>query len=201
MEWIFGWMMVGMGAYAIKTMEQRQRILWLARVLQPYRLEALMEQVTSGYLRALDEDDPERSEPIWRMLSSTEQQLSEQLSRLAKDVARMDEAQARVCRWPLGLPYITQWLPAATFDLREALALHGRGFAAVVDNRTGLERKRQAYTLSAELLLFQHTCHWYCRSKPVASARLLRRHKTSHEQVLASVSPDTRRAYQALVGR
>jgi hypothetical protein len=81
------------------------------------------------------------------------------------------------------------------------MALHGRGIAALVENRAGLERKRQAFMLSAELLLFQHTCHWYCRSKPVASARLLRRHKTSHEQVLASVTPDTRRAYQALVGR
>jgi hypothetical protein len=199
MEWIFGWMMVGMGAYAIKTMEQRQRIVWLARVLQPYRLEALMEQVTSGYLRALDESDPERSEPIWRLLSGAEQQLSEQLTRLASDVAGMDEVQTRICRWPLGVPYITRWLPAATFDLREALAIHGRGFAAMVDNPAGLERKRQAFTLSAELLLFQHTCHWYCRSRSVASARLLARHKTSHEQVLTSVSQDTRRAYQALV--
>jgi hypothetical protein len=201
MEWIFGWMMVGMGGYAIKTMEQRQRIVWLARVLQPYRLEALMEQVTSGYLRALGEDDPERSEPIWRLLTGVEQQLREQLSRLAKDVAHMDEVQTRICRWPLGLPYITRWLPAASFDLREALALHASGFSAVVDNAAGLERKRQAFTLSAELLLFQHTCHWYCRSRPVASARLLARHKTSHEQVLASVSPDTRRAYQALISR
>jgi hypothetical protein len=193
-------MMVGMGAYAIKTMEQRQRIVWLARVLQPYRLEALMEQVTSGYLRALDESDPERSEPIWRLLSGAEQQLSEQLTRLAKDVGHMDEVQTRICRWPLSVPYITRWLPAASFDLREAMLLHSRGFATVVNNPAGLARKQQAFTLSAELLLFQHTCHWYCRSRSVASARLLARHKTGHEQVLASVSPDTRRAYRSLVG-
>jgi hypothetical protein len=46
----------------------------------------------------------------------------------------------------------------------------------------------------------QHTCHWYCRSKRIASARLLRRHKPTHEQVLASVAPQTRRAYGALTG-
>ena len=44
----------------------------------------------------------------------------------------------------------------------------------------------------------QHSCHWFCKSKAVASARLVLRHKTSHEQVLAAVAPDTRRAYVAL---
>jgi len=48
--------------------------------------------------------------------------------------------------------------------------------------------------------LFQHTCHWYCRSKAVASARLMARQKTTYEQVLGAVSPQTRRAYTALVG-
>ena len=38
----------------------------------------------------------------------------------------------------------------------------------------------------------QHTCHWFCNSKTVASARLLARHQTTYEQVLASVTPETR---------
>lgn len=193
-------MLVGMGAYAVKTMEQRQRIVWLATILQPYRLEKLMEQLTSGYLRALDESDPERSEPIWRMLSGTEQQLSEQLTRLGQNIARADEAQARISRWPLSIPFITRLLPAITFDLRELLAIHSRGFAEVAKNEAGLARKQQAHMLSAELYLFQHTCHWYCRSRTVASARLMARHQTTHPQVLASVSPSTRKAYSALVG-
>jgi hypothetical protein len=50
------------------------------------------------------------------------------------------------------------------------------------------------------MFLMQHSCHWFCKSKAVASARLLVRHKTSYEQVLASVAPETRRAYLALVG-
>jgi hypothetical protein len=47
----------------------------------------------------------------------------------------------------------------------------------------------------------QHTCHWYCRSKTVASARLLARHKTTYQQVLQSVSVGTRDAYLAMTGQ
>ena len=51
----------------------------------------------------------------------------------------------------------------------------------------------------AELFLMQHTCHWYCKSKPVASARLMARHQTGYAQVIDAVDPATRRAYLALV--
>lgn len=51
------------------------------------------------------------------------------------------------------------------------------------------ERKRRAFTMTAELMLMQHTCHWFCRSRTVASMRLLARHKTAYEQVLQSVAP------------
>ena len=50
----------------------------------------------------------------------------------------------------------------------------------------------------AELLLLQHTCHWYCKSRTVASARMLARHQTPYPQLVASVSPATRQAYLAL---
>jgi hypothetical protein len=54
--------------------------------------------------------------------------------------------------------------------------------------------------MSAELFLMQHTCHWYCRSRAVASARMLARHKTPYAQLVDSVAPATRRDYRALVG-
>jgi hypothetical protein len=50
------------------------------------------------------------------------------------------------------------------------------------------------------MLLLQHSCHWFCKSKSVASARVLVRHQTPYAQVLASVSPETRRAYLDLLG-
>lgn len=191
---------LGVGAYVMKNIEQRQRIGLLSGYLHKYQLEKLMEQLTEGYLRALGESDPQRSEPIWRMLVSTEQSVSDQLDRLAADMARMGDEQARVLRWPLAVPLASRWLPAATFDLRRLMAIHAQGFASAVQNTAGLGRKEQAFMLSAELYLFQHSCHWYCRSKAVASARLLARHKTAHAQVLAAVSPQTRSAYTALVG-
>ena len=193
-------MAVGVGAYVMKNVEQRQRIGLLSSYLHKYQLEKLMEQLTEGYLRALGESDPQRSEPIWRMLVSTEQSVSDQLGRLAADMARMGDEQARVLRWPLAVPLASRWLPAATFDLRQLMAIHAQGFASAMQNTAGLGRKEQAFRLSAELYLFQHSCHWYCRSKAVASARLLARHKTAHAQVLAAVSPQTRAAYAALVG-
>lgn len=201
MNFVFVLVLLGIVAHFIKNTEQRQRIALLSRYLQPYQLEKQMELLTSGYMRALGESDPERSEPIWRMLQGTEQALAEQLGRLASDIAHMEEAEARVSLLPQALPRMSRWFPSASFDLREAIALHARGFALTVQNPQGLDRKQQAYRLTAELFLFQHTCHWYCRSRSLASARLWARHQTRYEQVLASVSPATRKGYGALVGR
>ena len=51
----------------------------------------------------------------------------------------------------------------------------------------------------AQLLLMQHTCHWFCRSKSTASVRMQVRHQTSYAQLLAAVSPQTRQAYLAVL--
>ena len=111
----------------------------------------------------------------------------------------MTPTQARISRLPLALPMTTRLFPDATFDLRAAFQLHAKAFSRGVANGEGLSRKLQARRLLAEMFLFQHTCHWYCRSKSVASARLMVRHKTSHEQTVALVSPQTRQTYQALL--
>ena len=54
--------------------------------------------------------------------------------------------------------------------------------------------------MMAELLLFQHSCHWFCKSRSVATARMVLRHKTSPEQAVDAVSPRTRAAYLQLLG-
>lgn len=179
--------------------QQHQRIIWLARLLQPFEIEKLMEQVSTGYLRALGESDAERSEPIWNNLLGAEQRLSTQLGRLAEQVAREDATQARISRWPVASALAARWLSANTLDLRPLMALHAQGVAEAVANREALSRRDQAFRLSAELFLFQHSCHWYCRSHAVASARLLARHQTSHDQVLQAVSERTRQGYRALL--
>jgi hypothetical protein len=201
MDFMIALLLIGAGFLALKNAEQRQRIALLGTHLQKYQLEKLMEQLTEGYLRALGEPDGERREQIWQLLENTEQAVADQLERLALDVARLDAAQTRISRWPVAVPLASRLLPASTFDLREALALHASGVASVVKNTRGLNRRDKAFMLSAELFLFQHTCHWYCRSRTVASARLAVRHRTRYEQVLAAVSPATRRGWEALLAR
>ena len=200
MDLLLPLMFFAFGAFVIKNAEQRQRIAWLGAVLGPLQLEKSMETLANGYMRALGEDDPERSEPIWRMLESTEARLVEQLEQLAQNIQRLTPEQARVSKWPMALPLATRLWPNASFDLRAAMRLHADGFAAGVSQAGDLPRKQQARQLLAEMFLFQHTCHWYCRSQTVASARLLARHQTSHEQSLALVSRQTRERYLALVG-
>ena len=181
--------------------QQHQRIVWLAALLRPFEIEKLMEQLSTGYLRALGESDPARSEPIWNQLRATEQRLGEQMHRLAEQAGREDAAQTRISRWPVASALAARWLPATTVYLRALLALHARGVAEALANPDALDRRDQAYQLCAELFLFQHSCHWYCRSQPVASARLVARHQTPHAQVLQAVSARSREGYRALLAR
>ena len=107
---------------------------------------------------------------------------------------------ARVSKLAISLPYADKLFPSATFDLRKALSIHAHGITNAANNRLNQSIKSKAFTLSAELFLMQHTCHWFCRSKSVASARMQVRHKTSYAQLLESVAPETRKAYGSLLG-
>lgn len=192
-------LLVGFVFHIVKSHEQWRRIGLLGSVLGQYQIEKLMETVTEGYLRALGEKDPARREQIWQLLASAETSLSDQFNRFAQEFSRLDASLTRVSRFPVALPWVDRWLPAFTFDLRELFKIHARGLAQAASVGTGMSQRDRAYQLSAELFLMQHSCHWFCKSKAVASARLLARHQTSHAQVLAAVSPQTRQAYLALV--
>ncbi|MGJ7557411.1 hypothetical protein ACSFBX_24505 [Variovorax sp. RB2P76] len=193
--------LIAAGFYILKSREQRQRIAVLGSHLGRYQIERLMESLTSGYLRCLGEDDAERRQQIWHLLDATEEKIASQLESFSTEMARVPEPIARVSKLPVALPLATQLLPAASFDLREALRIHARGVAGVTRNDANRTPKSKAFTMSAELFLMQHTCHWYCKSKTVASARMLARHQTSYDQLLAAVSPETRNAYRALTGQ
>ena len=103
---------------------------------------------------------------------------------------------------PLGLPLLDRILPAYTFDMRQALALHAQAIRAACapEGLDAAARRDFAFTMTAELLLLQHTWQWFGRTRTNASNRLVTRHKTQYEQVLASVAPTTRRAYLKLIG-
>jgi hypothetical protein len=193
-------MLVAAAAYILKSKDERKRITLLGRHLGQYQIEKLMESLTEGYLRALGEADASRREQIWQLLGSSETKLSDQFNSFVVEFAKVDALQARVSTLALGLPYARQAFPNATFDLRQALAIHAQGISRAIENSQGRPPKARAFTVSAEMLLMQHTCHWFCKSKTVASARLMLRHQTTYEQALAAVAPETRRAYQALLG-
>ena len=200
MDILFLATLIATGFFMLNAKQQRQRVALLASYLGNYQIEKLMENLTEGYLRALGESDTERREQVWNLLRTTEWQLSEQFTRFTADFTRVEPLQTRISTLPLALPYADRWLPSASIDMRQALAIHAQGIERAVRNEAGLSLRDKAYTLSAELFLMQHTCHWFCKSRAIASARLMARHKTPHAQVLASVTPATRTAYLALLG-
>lgn len=190
--------LVGLGWFTLKFRHERRRIVLLASHLRPYQIERCMEQITQGYLRALGEPNPERQTSMWAALQPAERQLVEQFERFSADMRRLPAEQTRVCRW--ALPGVDKWWPQSTFDLRAALDIHAQGLRGAADNADGLSPKARAHRFLAEMMLMQHTCHWFCKSRTVASARLLARHRTAYEQVIDAVSETTRRSYLALTG-
>ena len=193
-------LMSATGVYMLKSAEQRKRITLLGSHLSQYQIEKLMETLSDGYLRALGEKDAARREQVWTLLATSEAQLCSQFSRFVAEFAKVDEVSTRVSKIPVAVPFANQLLPAATFDVRKVFAVHAKGLAQAAQNTDGRSPRDKAFTMSAELYLMQHTCHWFCKSKTVASARLMARHKTTYEQVLASVGTGTRDAYRAMVG-
>ena len=201
MEFLFPLLIVVVGFRAIKGREERRRIQLLGRYLEQYRIEKLMETLLEGYLRALGEEDAERRQAIWSMLKSAEDDLRDQVKRLAADFSKVWSDHTLVSILPVALPYADKLFPRATFDMRHALEIHAQGIATVVAAGAQRADRDKAYMLTAEILLLQHTCHWFCRSRAVATARMLRAHQTHHAQVIAAVSPETREAYQRLLAR
>lgn len=192
--------MVGVsGVWLLRASEQRRRIALLGSFLGKYQIEALMENLTQGYLRALVENDPARRGQILNLLNAAEQSVAQQFGSFALEFSRLDEAQTRVSTLGVALPFADRLFPKATFDVREAFRIHARGLADAASNDLHRSPRDKAFTLSAELLLMQHTCHWFCRSLATASARSLLRHQTPYPQLVASVAPATRRDYQALL--
>ena len=188
---------LGLVLHWFNSQDRRERTALLASQLRPFQIERLMQQLTEAYMRALGESDAERQAQVLQAQHAAEAQLAEQFQSLARAFAQLPAPQARTLK--LALPGIDKVLPQATFDTRRVLQVHADGIARVVRNDSGRAPRERAYTLMAEMFLMQHSCHWFCRSKTIASARMLAQHQTHYEQALQAVSPETREAYQALV--
>ena len=89
MEFISLLFIWAMGIHWLNSRGQRQRTALLAEQLRPYQIEKHMEQLTSAYMRALGEGDPQRQQHILTLQESTEQQLASDFQSLARDFARL----------------------------------------------------------------------------------------------------------------
>lgn len=203
MDFLTWMIVVSIAVYVLQGIEHRRRVRLLGAHLASTQVEKLMGGLMDGYMRVLDEKDAERSKQVWAIMDSNEKTLADQLQRLASTFSEEDAQDTRVSTLPLALPYFDRLLPAHTFDMRQALQLHAKAVhEACAPGGMDLEsRKQQAFTMTAELLLLQHTCHWFCKTRTIASMRLIARQKTPYEQVLKSVSPATLTAYQRLIGK
>ena len=183
---------------ALRAIDQRQRIQWLGSYLSRYRIEALMQRLNAAYLRALDTPDEAQRAPQWQAQHDTERQLADQLERLAAEQAQAPAPPPQISRVPL--PWAPRWLPGSGLDLARVMQIHARGVRALANASADPEPAARARTLLAELYLFQHSCHWFCRSRGVAGARLVVAHRTPFERVLQLVSPATRQDYGRWIG-
>jgi len=193
-------MVLAFAGYTLKLRSERSRIALLGGHLADYQIEKLMQTLTEGYARALGESDAARRASIWQLLGGTEDKLCAQTRQLAEGFARVEAGTARVNRLPWPLSEAAALIPGSSFDLRQALSIHAAGLARAAQADASFNPKARAFTLSAEMLLLQHTCHWFCKSRAVASARMMVRHQTAYALLLQSVSPETRSAYGALTG-
>jgi hypothetical protein len=185
-------------AYFFQRRDEHRRIRLLGSHLGQYQIEKLMQTLTDGYMRALGEANPERQQQIWSMLATTEQALCEQFKRFVADFSRLDTDVTRASKLPVSVFYTGSWLPSSTFDFRKALGVHAQGICQAINRDADVAPKDKAFRMLAEMFLMPHSCHWFCKSKTVASTRLVLRHQTPYEKVLESVAPATRQAYSAL---
>ena len=196
---------LGLVLWSLQSRAARARVGLLARQLQPYEIEKLMQTLSEGYARALDEHDTQRRQAIWQLLQTSEKRLAEQVGRLAQDFAQLSAEQTRMSTLPMRglLEPLMQSLPGIGWrglDLRPLLLLHAQALQRAAGNPE-VSASRRAHAFLAEMLLLQHTCHWFCRSRTLASARLLAHHQSSYERVLESVHPGTREDYLRLVAK
>lgn len=174
---------------------QRAHITLLGQHLSGLQLERHMETLTQGYTRAIHEESETRQLQVLTSFAQTEHAVAEQVQSLADSMQKESAQAASLGTLPFCIPYAERFIPGLTRDFRELLHIHAEGLRHVIDNNDNLDEKSRAFHLSAELYLFQHSCHWFCKSRGVANARLVVRHQVDHQKVMSSVSDVTRNAY------
>lgn len=181
---------------------QKAHIALLARHLAHHQLERHMETLTQGYTRAIQADSESRQLQILETFAQTERAVASQAQAVATSLQQESLQNTSLGIWPMCIPYAERFAPSITRDFRELFQIHAQGLRYVIDNAAAWNPKERAYHLSAELYLLQHSCHWFCKSRGIANARLQLRHKVEYQKVVDSVSETTRSAYlRCLAGK
>lgn len=199
MEFISLLFILATAIHWLNVQGQRKRTALLAEQLRPYQIEKNMAQLTQAYMRALGESDLERQHQIMQLQETAESQLASEFQSLAREFVKLPAPTTR--GFKLALPFVDQLSPKVTFDMRRLLEVHAQGIERAVSNLQGLGTKERSFRMMGEMFLMQHSCHWFCRSKTIASARMVAQHQTRYEQALDAVSDETRQAYWAVVNR
>jgi len=179
----------------LRVRYQRTHIALLGQHLAGMQLERHMETLTQGYTRAIREESEARQLQVLDTFAQTERAVAAQVQSLATAMQKESAPAASMSVLSFCVPNVERFLPSLARDFRELLHVHAKGLRHVVDNTDQWDAKTRAYHLSAELYLLQHSCHWFCKSRAVADARLMLRHQVNHQKVLDSVSVVTRSAY------
>lgn len=195
MDIAFTLLMVAAVWQILRVRYQRAHIALLGSHLANLQIERHMETLTQGYTRAIHEESESRQLQVLETYAQTERIVASQVQALANSMQKESRDATRICPLSFCLPYAERFLPSATRDFRQLLRIHAAGLRHVVDNVEQWDPKSRAYHLSAELYLLQHSCHWFCKSRSIADARLMLRHHVQHQKVLDSVSSVTRDAY------
>lgn len=175
---------------------QRERIAILARHLANMNLERHMETLTQGYDRAIHEESESRQRQVLETFLQAENAVATNVQSLAQSMQKESAPDTGMCPLPFCVPYVERMAPATSLrDFRALLQIHAAGMREAIAPDAYSDPKTRAFHIAAELYLLQHSCHWFCKSRGVADARLLLRHKVEHKKVIESVTHTTRAAY------
>lgn len=175
---------------------QKKHIALLGKHLASFHLEKHLETLTQGYVRAISSDTESRQLQILDSFAQTEHAVASQIQSLSHNIQQENAINTSMGILSFCVPYIELIAPSLCRDFRQLLQIHAQGIQFVVDNSPNWSPKERAFHLSAEIYLFQNSCHWFCKSRTIANARLQVQHKVSFQKTVESVSDKTRAAYE-----
>lgn len=158
-----------------------------------------MREINDGYMRALNEERLDRKNQIWMLMRNSEQLLAEQFEQFTSEFSQADSLTTQASLLSIGIPFADRLFPKSIFDMRNLLKIHAHSLHRAINSNENISAKDRAKNILAELYLIQHSCHWFCKSKNIASARLYAQHQITYDSLLSMLSKETLDPYRKLM--